>query len=334
MEIKILVSEISIITFSITKDKIEPDDQGNEQNWEQIRFLIDGKDILNEFRIDKQFHYGIDTSIFLAQENELYYGNILLGICSCRTAGDSDIMVNIHSLDGIIIWDIFNTIDPSEFDSFTFEKDQYEITINDLKNKITHTIIDAKKWSWMLDFSKTDLEVIIDENFDIIKKNRRKNKNIKYSSIIFQIGYGEMNQFLNDPLEEWEEVSPFINKKDILNTFKNDKQMRYGIDSSLFIAQEDYLFFGNILLGICGCRDVGCSDLLVNIHSFKEFVMWDIYVSWNPSKFETYFFSRNEYEIAINNIESIFKHKINDAKKWAWMFSSSKLRLKNKILQK
>ena len=321
----------STINFELLVDKIEPNGKKEGQYLEQIRFIINGIDILNEFRIDKQFHYGIDSSLFLAQEGELLQGNLLLGICSCRTPGDSDIMVNIHSFDEIVMWDIYNAIEPSEFDTFIFNKIEYKKAICDIKIDFTHRITDAYKWAWMLDFSRDELE--IEENRQILlKKRRSKNvKNLKYSSIIFKVGYGWMGPLINDTSNEWEEVCPYINEKDIIFAFRADKQNRYGIDSSLFLAQEKYLFDGNILLGICSCKEVGHSDLLVNIHSFEEFIMWDIYASWCPGKYETYYFRKNEYDNAIKEIKLKFKHNLNEADKWKWMLDSSKYKLSSEI---
>ena len=322
----------STINFEILYDTLKTENKIEEQNWEQIRFLINGIDILNDFRIDKQFHYGIDSSLFLAQEGELLQGSILLGICSCRTAGDSDIMANIHSFDEIVIWDIYNTNEPSEFDTFTFNKKQYKKSIEEIKNKFVHKIEDAYKWAWMLDFSKNEMEIEENKTLFVIKHKGKKIKNLKFSSLTFKVGYGRLGPLINDTSNEWEEVFPEISKKDIIYEFKIEKQNRLGIDSSLFLAQEKYLFNGNIILGICGCKDTGCSDLLVNIHSIDEFIMWDIYVSWCPSKFETYFFHKNEYESAIFEIKKSIKHRLNEAYKWTWMLKSSKSELQREIV--
>jgi hypothetical protein len=149
----------------------------------------------------------------------------------------------------------------------------------------------------------------------------------KLSSIVFDVTLSRVEFGTRGTIEEWDEVRTLLNGKNILSKFRVDKQSRCGMDSSLFFAQEKQLINGNVLLGICGCKDTGCSDLLANIHSFEDYVMWDVYVSWYPSEFDTFFFDKKEYRKAIKDAKSKCAHKIEDAYKWAWMLGSSKTKL-------
>jgi hypothetical protein len=86
---------INKISYEIVTAHHEENLPQMPEMWEQVRVFIDNEDIINKVGFDDDFHWGIESSCFLAQKDDYYKGKMLIGICGCSAGGDDDIVVDI-----------------------------------------------------------------------------------------------------------------------------------------------------------------------------------------------------------------------------------------------
>ena len=102
--------------------------------WEQVRPIIDDIDILDT---DNDFHWGIESYVFLNQKEKHYKGKMIIGICTCCIEGHDDIVVDIDNSGNYVSWKIYYDNDPKSQFIFTFDKNEYTNAIEDAKVRIT-----------------------------------------------------------------------------------------------------------------------------------------------------------------------------------------------------
>ena len=133
--------------------------------WEQVRVIIGENDIINSVGFTYDHHWGIESACFLAQKNDYYKGQLLIGICTCTCEGDDDILADIDSSEKYVSWKVFHQRNLELKESFVFEKKQYKKALDEAISHITKKPRDVHEWSWLLSYSKKELyESIENEN--------------------------------------------------------------------------------------------------------------------------------------------------------------------------
>jgi hypothetical protein len=155
---------INEIQFQIVPAHHEEDLPQMLEMWEQVRVFIDGDDIINQIGSNnsshkgKDHHWGVESSCFLAQKDGYYKGKLLIGICTCTTEGDDDIVVDIDNSDNYVSWKIYHVRNSELQEICAFEKRQYEKALEEAKTNITKKEEDAHKWAFLLHYAKKELE--------------------------------------------------------------------------------------------------------------------------------------------------------------------------------
>ena len=148
---------LSTISFDIVPEHENKDLPHKPVIWEQIRVIIDGDDIINQIGLDDDFHWGIASSLFLAQKEDYYNGKLHLGICSCTAEGDSDIVVDVKEFDEHVSWKIYHDRNENLNEIFLFEKSKYIAALSGISDKITQKEEKAHEYAYLLNYTKKDL---------------------------------------------------------------------------------------------------------------------------------------------------------------------------------
>jgi len=138
-------NNINNIYFKIIPRHHEDDLPQMPEMWEQVRVFIDDVDIINNIGSDNDFHWGIESSCFLAQKNDYYKGKLLIGICSCTVEGDDDIIVDVDKSDNYVSWKIYHDRNHDLNGIFIFNKNNYQNVLDDAKINITKNEEDVYK---------------------------------------------------------------------------------------------------------------------------------------------------------------------------------------------
>jgi len=111
---------------------IKHDDKNLEQQViiDEIRFMIDGIDLINNIGEENDFHWGVDVSDLLEQKANFYEGKMLIGLCGCTCEGCDDIIATIATYDNKVYWDVHHEVGGGPIKMkhryFIFEKEKYE----------------------------------------------------------------------------------------------------------------------------------------------------------------------------------------------------------------
>ena len=155
---------INKISFEIIPAHHEDDMPQLSEMWEQVRVIIDDEDIINKIGMDDDFHWGIESSCFLAQKDDYYGGKLLIGICGCTAEGDDDIVVDIDKSDNYISWKVYHDRNHEKNAIFVFGLDDYKKAITEAKNRMTKKEEDICDWLFLLQYSKNELANKIKNN--------------------------------------------------------------------------------------------------------------------------------------------------------------------------
>lgn len=125
----------------------------NGEIWEQICFIIDGEDI-----IDNLGNWSIETSCFLVQKDDFFKGKLLIGICGCTCGGCSDIVADVDQSENYIFWKVYYARNQDRNTIYIFNKKDYENALNEISNKSARKEEDAGEWaSFILSHVKKEL---------------------------------------------------------------------------------------------------------------------------------------------------------------------------------
>ena len=151
------MGKINEIRFEIIPAHYEEDLPQMPEMWEQVRVFIDDEDIINKIGSDDDFHWGIESSCFLAQKDDYYGGKLLIGICGCTAEGCDDIIVDIDKSKKYILWKICHERNDDLNAVFVFDIDNYQNALIEAKSKITQKEEDVHNWAFLLHYSKSEL---------------------------------------------------------------------------------------------------------------------------------------------------------------------------------
>lgn len=105
---------------------------------EEVRFTIDGVDLINNVGRKDDFHWGINIYDLLEQKANFYGGKILIGLCGCTCEGCDDIIATIATYDNVVYWDVHHEVGggpiKAKHEYFVFEKTEYENAFKMIEN--------------------------------------------------------------------------------------------------------------------------------------------------------------------------------------------------------
>ena len=172
------INDIHFAVIPIHKDKRSP---VTGKMWEQVRIIIDNRDIINQIGYEDDFHWGIESSCFLIQKDEYYKGKLHIGICGCTAEGDDDIVVDVDNSENYVSWKIYHDRNHDIYDIFLFRKVDYKKALEEAINNITRKEEDVYKYYYLLSQSKSELvgkingkisSITIEEDaLAVVKKN-------------------------------------------------------------------------------------------------------------------------------------------------------------------
>lgn len=114
--------------------------QKMDVEYPQIRFIVNGNDLINKVNKEYSFHYGIDFDRFIEQEEKIFSGRLLIGLCGCTCEGCDDVIATIGSYKNSIYWDVHIEVGggpiKSQHKYFKFEINKYKSIMNEIINKI------------------------------------------------------------------------------------------------------------------------------------------------------------------------------------------------------
>ena len=178
-----LIGNISKIHFEIIpihKDKRSP---VMSKMWEQVRVIIDDHDIINQigYYTDKgyykgDFHWGIESSCFLAQKDEYYKGKLLIGICGCTAEGDDDIVVDVDHSENYVSWKVYHDRNHNMNEIFLFNKADYKKALEEAAKNITRKEEDVINYYYLLSCSKSELYEKIKRKISVITSEEEGKK--------------------------------------------------------------------------------------------------------------------------------------------------------------
>lgn len=111
----------------------------------QIRFIVDGDDLINRNNGIYSFHYGIHIDKYFEQKEKIVQGRFLVGICGCTCEGCDDIVATIGCYQDAVYWDVYNEVGGGPVNGdhkyFVFKKTKYESIINQLNEELQKYLI-------------------------------------------------------------------------------------------------------------------------------------------------------------------------------------------------
>ena len=176
--------------------KIEDGESFSHSIPDQIKVLIDGKDLLD-------VGYGMFPSDFFSQNKHFYNGELQVGICGCSCYMCGDEFVNVESIDDIVIW-----IDANG-NKYTFDKNEYIIEINNgIKN-----------------YRNEELFLKIEEIISNELKNIETENGFAYNTFyIYEYGFYIVIYFKKNKLEEKYYIEYRNNLDNIVNEINKLKE--------------------------------------------------------------------------------------------------------------
>ena len=127
------------INYKIIKE--HNDEYSKKQNvfLPQIRFIIDGIDVINNLN-KNCIYYGISKEKISENIEYLYEGRFLIGLCGCGYEGCDDIIASIGNYNNEIYWDVHSETgggpNNNNHKYFAFNKHDYELLVEDIKNEL------------------------------------------------------------------------------------------------------------------------------------------------------------------------------------------------------
>lgn len=104
---------------------------------EEVRFMIDGIDLINNVGEENDFHWGVDISDLLEQKLNFCEGRLLIGLCGCTCEGCDDIIATIATYNDIVYWDVHHEVGGGPIKMkhkyFVFNKEEYMRTLEKIE---------------------------------------------------------------------------------------------------------------------------------------------------------------------------------------------------------
>jgi hypothetical protein len=176
--------------------KIEDGESFSHSIPDQIKVLIDGKDLLD-------VGYGMFPSDFFSQNKHFYNGELQVGICGCSCYMCEDEFVNVESIGDIVIWTDANG------NKYSFNKNEYMIEINNGIKK----------------YRNEELFLKIDEIISNELKNIKTENGFAYNTFyIYEYGFYIVIYFEKNKLEEKYYIEYRNNLDNIVNEINELKK--------------------------------------------------------------------------------------------------------------